>query len=853
MRRSSPLDAGWHLLVAPDARARLGTPIGEVAATVPGCVHTDLLAAGLIADPLIDQNDLDQRWIGELDWTYRLEFDTNGLVDDDRLDLVFEGLDTFATVRLNGDNIGCSENQHRTYRFDARRAVRAGSNELVVHFRSAAVEARARRVRVGDLPNPYGEPYNFVRKMACNFGWDWGPQLVTAGIWRAVTVERWTTARLARVRPVAVVAHAVPGPAEVGRVEVEIELERACGHADTDIDVRMEVRDADGMWAGGGEVTTRGSTCTIHARVDDIVRWWPIGRGDQPLYEVVLTMSVGDEMLDRVIHRTGFRHVELDTSPDIESGDGSMFALVVNGERVWVRGFNWIPDDCFPSRVGRDRVARRIDQAVDANANLLRVWGGGLYESDDFYASCDERGMLVWQDFLFSCAAYPEELLCDEVEAEAIDNVTRLAPHPSLVVWCGNNENLMGWADWGWPELVGERSWGAGFYREMLPEILGRLDPNRPYIDGSPTSMVGGIHPNDDRYGAVHLWDVWNDHNYDQYRSHAPRFVSEFGFQGPATYATLRRALDGRPLDLTDSALAHHQRAFNGPAKLDRWLHEHFGEVDDADTWLYLTQLNQAHALSVGVGHLRQLHDRCSGLIWWQLNDCWPAISWSVVDGDGRPKPAWYAARRSFAERIAVFVPSPQDLALALVNDADAAWDDDVHIVRVGVDGRHQTTPPTRVSVASHAVERLGLSGTMSADGVHADDIVVATIGDHRVVHRPQTLSPMRPHPRWSVVVSRRDDGVSVDVTAHSLVLDLCLFADRLDPDAIVDDQLVDLLAGETQRFAVRTARRDAGEWRAEIDRPMSTVLRARGDWTLSPDPSWSLPAHHGPPYHQPT
>ncbi len=329
--------------------------------------------------------------------------------------------------------------------------------------------------------------------------------------------------------------------------------------------LNVSIRDPDGAVAGSSVTVVDDDTArtTVTVPVADVRRWWPIGRGEQPRYDIDVTLSAGGAVLDVAQRRVGFRHVALDVTPDPD-GHGAAFVFVVNGERIWIRGFNWIPDDCFPARVDRARLAARIDEAVAANANLLRVWGGGVYESDDFYDECDRRGVLVWQDFAFACAAYPEELLGAEVRAEAIDNVTRLMSHPSLLLWCANNENLLGYAEWGWREVLGDRPWGEGFYRSLLPGVVAELDPHRPFIDGSPTSLDPAIHPNDDRFGAVHLWDVWNEHDYEHYRTHTPRFVTEFGFQAPATYPTLRRALAGRPLDRADPALAHHQKALRG-------------------------------------------------------------------------------------------------------------------------------------------------------------------------------------------------------------------------------------------------------------------------------------------------
>ncbi len=473
IRKRSALNDGWEVRLV---SASEGAPYQtlEVPATVPGCVHLDLLAAGLIADPYLDDNEEGQHWIADSVWEYRLEFDFLP-VGGDRVDLVFEGLDTVAVVSLNGHRVGATANMHRTHRFDVSSTVEAGVNELTVRFDSPLGHATAEQARLGDLPRALDPPYNFIRKMACNFGWDWGPRLTTSGIWRPVWIETWSGARIAAVRPTATVT-----PDGGGAVAVDADIERHGGDGEMTLSVSL-----DGLTVAGSPASAQ-----VEVEVPSVDLWWPVGRGTQRLYSLVVETLVDGVATDRVERMIGFRTVELDTSVE---PDGTRFAIMVNGERVWVRGFNWIPDDCFPARVGRDRYERRIADAVEANANLLRVWGGGIYESDDFYEICDRRGLLVWQDFLFACAAYPGELAM-EVEAEARDAIDRLMAHPSLVIWNGNNENLWGWWDWGWQPEVGEREWGPLFYRHILPGLVTTLDPARPYIDGSPTSGAGG-HP----------------------------------------------------------------------------------------------------------------------------------------------------------------------------------------------------------------------------------------------------------------------------------------------------------------------------------------------------------------------
>jgi beta-mannosidase len=403
-----PLHEGWTLS---------GADVSDLPATVPGCVHTALLAAGRIEDPYLDANETALAWIGRTDWEYATTFTADP--PDGRVDLVCAGLDTVATVSLNGSEIGHTANQHRSYRFDVGAVLRAGANTLKIKFQSAYAYAEAHRQRLGDRPNAYPEPFNFVRKQACNFGWDWGPTLVTAGVWQPIGLHTWSVARFAEVRPQITVADGV------GRVEVRVRLERAASEP---------VVIAASIGGRKASATVDGIEALLILTLDEPALWWPRGYGDQALHDLDLTLTgESGAPLDRWARRVGFRSVRIDTA-------GDAFTVIVNEVPVFARGVNWIPDDVFADRITPDRLADRFRQAADANVNYLRVWGGGRYESDDFYALADEMGFLVQQDFLFACAAYPEEEpFASEVEAEARENVVRLSSHPSLVLWTGNN------------------------------------------------------------------------------------------------------------------------------------------------------------------------------------------------------------------------------------------------------------------------------------------------------------------------------------------------------------------------------------------------------------------------------
>ncbi|WAU84370.1 glycoside hydrolase family 2 protein [Streptomyces sp. Qhu-G9] len=753
-------------------------------ASVPGCAHTDLLAAGIIPDPFLGRNEAEVAWVGRRDWTYETT-----LVPvpggHEQTDLVFDGLDTAAEIRLDGRLLGSVRNMHRSHRFD----VTGLSGLLSVHFRSAYGEAEAVRGRLGERPNAYPEPFQYIRKMACSFGWDWGPTLVTAGIWKPVRLEHWTTARIAGVRPVVTVEQGV------GHVELHVDVERT----------RVEAGLALCARVGGVEARAEidGSSGVVRLEVPDVELWWPRGYGEQPLYDVELWLS-HEGLLDVWRRRIGFRTVELDRRED-EHGSG--FTFVVNGERLFARGVNWIPDDVLPSRMTRERYRTRLTQAADAGVDLVRVWGGGIYEREHFYDACDELGLLVWQDFPFACAAYPEEQpLRGEVEAEARENVVRLMPHPSLVLWNGNNENLWGFRDWGWERRLAGDSWGEGYYLGLLPRIVAESDPTRPYTAGSPWSGSWDHHPNDPAHGTHHSWEVWNRQDYADYRLEVPRFVAEFGWQAPPAHATLRRALPGEDLAPDSPGMLHHQKADDGNGKLARGLARHFAVPEqgfsesDFDRWHYLTQVNQARAVATGIEHWRSHWPVCAGTIVWQLNDCWPVTSWAAIDGDGREKPLYHELKRLYADRLLTLRPRPEGLVLAAVNQSAEPWNCRPTLRRMSVEGELLAESRPVAAAGARSVADLRVPGELQPVG--PKEFLVADADGLRAVHFP---APDRevpyPRPRFDVSVAA---GGRVTVTAHTLVRDLLLQADRLSPSASADRGLVTLLPGEQVTIGVR-------------------------------------------------
>ncbi|WP_064110784.1 glycosyl hydrolase 2 galactose-binding domain-containing protein [Leifsonia xyli] len=767
-------------------------------ATVPGSVHTDLLASGLIADPYLDSNESELQWIGRSDFAYENTFDAPAGTFE-RVDLVCDGLDTIAAIDLNGRRIGETRNQHRSYRFDVGELLRDGDNDLRITFASALDWAERAESRIG--AKPYvgnAHPYNAIRKMAANFGWDWGPDLVTAGIWRPIYLDAWSRARLASVVPVTSVT-----PGGQGVVSIAVAIQRT---SDAPVTVRARLR------GHGAEVATifsaRHDESSLKLRVDSPELWWPRGYGEQAVYDLDVELVHDGVVLDAYRRSVGFRSIEARDEPD-QFGTG--FSFYVNGERILVKGANWIPDDCFLPRVTEKDYAAGVRDAVEAGFNLLRIWGGGIFESDTFYEECTRAGVMVWQDFLFACAAYSEAPeLWDEVEAEARENVARLAPHASLVFYNGSNENIEGFYEWGWKELLAPgEDWGNGYYSRLLPEVLASIDPSRPYRPSSPFSPTDPAHPQDPDQGTVHSWEVWNRQDYTTYRDHVPRFVSEFGFQAPPAMSTIREAIHDEPLASDSPGMLHHQKAEDGNGKLERGFVRHLPAPTSFDDWHFTTQLNQAHAITYGVEHFRSHFPRNTGTIIWQLNDCWPVTSWSAVDSSRRRKPLWYALRALNAPRLLTIQPRGDKLALVVGNDSPAPWTEIISVRRVGFDGEEYAVQYVSVHVPPRSASTHVLAADIAVPARPDREVLVAESGHARLAfwYFAEDRSLELSAPRFTSTVTRTAEGYEIEIAAGTLLKDVSLFPDRLDPAATVSDMLVTLLPGDRVTLSVTTER----------------------------------------------
>lgn len=640
MRRVTSLDLGWEFSCAQWLKApgKVGFSVLEwKKATVPGHVHLDLLEARIIPSPFEGLFELGCQWVDEQDWHYRTSF---SFEPDPRLPrriLRFAGLDTVCSVLLNGRVIGHFDNMFVEHEIDVTNVLLEGQNELRLEFESAWRVGRERRERYFQAEGLASDtvrldPRAFVRKSQYMFGWDWGPCVVSAGIWQPVELIECA----ARIVDVQVVQR----HQDDGCVELEFRGEHeGPGQLYHFVEgFERPIRDGETL------------------RVENPRYWWPRDLGRPELYRVTsLLAEVPPKSPEDVAHafdrreqRIGLRTIALVRDPD---AFGESFRFVVNGQEWYALGANWIPDDSFPSRVDRPRLVRQLQNACDLGMNMLRVWGGGLYESDDFYALCDELGLLVWQDFPYACSYYPDgAAACEVARREASAAVRRLRNHPSLAIWCGNNENQT-MRDSGWeganhhpPRFYGER-----IYDGVLPEVLRELDPERPYIPSSPT---GKGKANSGGDGDQHYWDVWHGRgDWRYYEDSTARFCSEFGFAAAPSDRAWQSMDPGQRLagaSPRDAIARWHDKTGKGYDTFIGFVELHYPQSNTIEDWTYYSQLNQRDALRFGIEHYRR-SDFCRGALIWQLNDCWPTQSWAVIDSSFCYKAAAFELRRLYA------------------------------------------------------------------------------------------------------------------------------------------------------------------------------------------------------------
>jgi len=611
--------------------------------TVPSSIYSSLVEAKIIDRDKLETNPEDFLQISLDPWIYKKKFDlSEDFLKNDKTELVFDGLDTFSQIWLNGKLIAKTDNMFCEWRFDVTKALKTKDNELLVKFDSAPQQGEHLMKRFGNFNSNVMSDCSlsmraYVRKAQCQFGWDWAPAMPGCGIWQSVRLEAFNKGCIRNL-------HVTTADCNKSNADIKISIQTENFSNETLV-CEISVSDPAGTIAESAklEFDSRHNQASTVVKIKQPQLWNPRPYGSQPLYKLDVQLFAGDEQIDSVSKKFGIRTVKLNQIPD---EFGRSFQFEVNNQPVYVKGADWIPISLLIGSATAEDYEKLLTMAVDANINFLRVWGGGVYETDIFYNICDRLGILVWQDFMFACSYYPDRTWFTEmVKKEATQNIVRLRNHPSLVIWCGNNE-----IDWGLASKAGrgKKFYGKNIYHKILPQLVNELDPDRYYIHSTPFGPEKN--PNDPTVGTVHQWDVWSGvRPTDEYLKQIPRFVSEFGFQALPCKKTLQKFIDTNKTNTADSAIEKYDYQPNGTGRLHGYINESFRAPADINEFIYLSQITQARAIRKNVEHLRANSHINSGAVYWQFNDCCPSISWSCLDYANRKKALYYYTRKFFA------------------------------------------------------------------------------------------------------------------------------------------------------------------------------------------------------------
>lgn len=747
-------------------------------ATVPGTVHTDLLADKKIPDPFYRMNEHDIQWIDLQQWLYQKEFTvTPAMLREDFVILVAEGLDTYAAIMINGKAVDRTSNMFIEHRIDVKRYLHPGKNRIEILFDSPTIRSKKLEEQYGALRVAL-EPHRvYVRKAQYSFSWDWGPKITTSGIWRNISLQAFS----GRLKNPFVKILSVDKREAVAEISVEIEANSPRSY---------QLR----TFIAGNSVSLEvvkdvsGSTIAFRVHIPNPLLWWPNGYGKQPMYAALFSLLHDGNEIHQIEIPFAIRTVRLLQEKDTE---GRSFIVEVNGVKIYCKGADWIPsDNCIP-RISDATYETLLRFAGNAHMNMIRVWGGGIYEQDIFYNLCDQMGLMVWQDFMYACGEYPQAawfLRQSKVEAEHI--VKRLRNHPSIVLWCGNNE-----CEWLFctenPEKTADDMKGAKIFRDILPEACKKFDGTRPYWRSSP---FGTGFPNAESNGNHHQWTVWSYwKDYKEYENDTARFISEFGFQAPANRRTFEEVTLPDDRHPQSPFMEHHNKQIEGTERLLRFQAAHFRLSNSFDGFIYKGQLVQAEALKCAVEHWRRRKFSTAGSLFWQLNDCWPVSSWAVIDSKLRPKAAYYAAKRFFAPMLLSFKQTQEGIEVWVTGDRLERFAGEINLQLISFRGNILWKKKLKISLASnsskkffliprllyakHDVHTIYLFGTLSRDrNIESTNRFFFSEPKYWKLPKGRAAVQLKKEKsgRWTVTIKAKTflKGVRVEIDGEEIVFD---------------------------------------------------------------------------------
>ena len=794
-------------------------------ASVPGVVQTDLMAHEIIPDPFISMNEKAVQWVDKEDWEYETTVNiTSAMLESQNLRLVFEGLDTYADVYLNNKKLITANNMFRSWRADCKDILKVGENKLRVYFHSP-MKIDLPKCLALDYAYPASNDQSenggmlkykvsvFARKAGYHYGWDWGPRLVTMGIWRPVYIEHWNDMRFDDV-------HISTSNVSKDSAEVEVVVDLDSDIAST---ADLQVIDASDslVYVGRKVEVGRGTNqFKLSFTLKNPELWWSNGLGEPYLYNFKVLVKTTGKVFDSRVVPTGIRSIRLVTDRDL-NGEGTTFYFELNGEPVFMKGANYIPNDSFLPRVTKERYRDVVARAVDANMNMLRVWGGGIYENDYFYELCDQRGILIWQDFMFACSMYPcDDKMAENIRAEAIENVKRLRNHACLALWCGNNEMNEAWYSWGWKdrfEKAGVAHIVKGEYERVflniLPSVVKEFDPETDYRSSSP---ISDLYPEErnDKSGDRHYWKVWHGKEpFTTYEEVIPRFMSEYGFQSFPELSTVKGyTVDEKHWDIESDVMLAHQRHPCGNELVRIYMERNYRAPKDFRSFLYMSQLLQADGMRLAMEAHRRNMPYCMGTLYWQHNDCWPVASWSTSDYYGNWKASHYRTRKSYEDVIVSVTQKDGHIPVYVVSDLRQTMDGEITLRLLDFKGAVLRERSESVKVGPNSSKKVldldfadfmgpnmpsnvVASAVFKADGVKAQSIYFFTM--LKMVKLPKA--------KISRTIETFPGGFSIRLNSDHFARGVYLsVAD--DKPLFFSDNYFDMLPGENQVVMVRTS-----------------------------------------------
>jgi beta-mannosidase len=676
----------------------------KLPAFIPGTVHTDLLQNHQIPDPFFGQNEKDLQWIENETWEYETNFFISKKeFNNQSIDLEFDGLDTYTTVFLNGKEVLEADNMFRKWSIAVKKNLKVGTNHLKVVFHSAVQKGKDEAQKLTyTLPE---KERVFVRKAQYQFGWDWAPRFVTAGIWKPVQLKFWNTAVIQNVTYELV---SLNDTLAETAFHIRFNTLKASAYTLKIYDKTYKVNLPQGL-----------STKRFELQITNPQKWWCNGYGEPFVYEISILLQQDKMTQDEKKVTIGLRDIKLIRTPDTW---GETFYFTLNGKPVYSKGANVIPPHSFLHVAKASTYERLVDQAVDANMNMLRVWGGGVYFDDAFYEACNRKGILVWQDFMFACAMYPaDEDFLENVKQEATQQVERLGNHPSIALWCGNNEIEEGWFNWGWQkefEYSAQDSlkiWNdyQKLFHQILPRVLEERLPQNSYTYWASSPSLGWGRTESLLRGDVHYWGVWwGKEPFSMYQKKVGRFVSEYGFQGMPALSTFQKMKPNETLSLTSATVRAHQKHPVGYETILEYMARDFDVPERFEDMIYTSQYLQAEGMKIAIEAHRRAKPYNMGTLYWQLNDCWPVTSWSSVDFFGNWKASHYQVRKSYAPLLLSVVDDNEEISVFVVNDLDRSFSGQLHLSILDFSGKIIDSKVQQIEVVADSSQKVAVLKT---------------------------------------------------------------------------------------------------------------------------------------------